>query len=309
MPTARGDSPPTKRVVAVLNAFVEEPGARFTLSELATRLAMPKSTCFAVLRALAESGYVARGVTDSTYGLGPAIFGLGRAAYAGVASLDLAHREMDRLTDRFHLPCTTSTLIGDSVIVLERTGATRRVDAAIVEGQRYPYLPPWGTFFAIWNDRATVERWLESGPDGHISLEGVHGLADSAHRTGYLVERFSEAATRAYSLLAGLGGGGSAIVSPRILDIVNSVTIDFADRYYLIDRDSHTREPDRVLPVGSISSASYDGTGHPHLVLSILVMGEVSPATIASYGEAVCRASAVVTEAIGGRDPWAALRS
>src|ERR1700754_2565215 len=73
-------SPPTKRVVAVLDFLAGHPHDRFGVSELARRLGLSKPTCLGIVTALTESDYLVRDSQDKTYRLGPALIALGHSA-------------------------------------------------------------------------------------------------------------------------------------------------------------------------------------------------------------------------------------
>src|SRR5690606_18996047 len=80
-------SPPTERVVAVIDLLAAHPDRRFTLTEIITQLAITKATCFSLLRTRTRAGYLVRH-PDKTYGLGPALVAVGRAAQKSFSPLD-----------------------------------------------------------------------------------------------------------------------------------------------------------------------------------------------------------------------------
>ncbi len=51
-------SPPTQRVVAILDFLAKHPQDRFGLSELARRLDLAKPTCLGIVTTLTQSGYL-----------------------------------------------------------------------------------------------------------------------------------------------------------------------------------------------------------------------------------------------------------
>ncbi len=64
LPGAARRSPPTERVVQVLDYLVARPGLRFGLSELARELELSKPTCLGILTALTDAGYLIRDPAD-----------------------------------------------------------------------------------------------------------------------------------------------------------------------------------------------------------------------------------------------------
>ena len=73
-------SPPTERVVAILDFLARHPHDRFGVSELARRLGLSKPTCLGIVTTLTESDYLVRDSQDKTYRLGPALISLGHTA-------------------------------------------------------------------------------------------------------------------------------------------------------------------------------------------------------------------------------------
>ena len=59
-------SPPTQRVVDVLDFLARHPHDRFGVSELARRVGQSKPTCLGIVVTLAESGYLVRDPADKT---------------------------------------------------------------------------------------------------------------------------------------------------------------------------------------------------------------------------------------------------
>src|SRR5690242_17753848 len=78
-------SPPTDRVVKVMELLARSAPKPLTLADVATRLTLSKSTCSALLTQLVRAGWVLRNDSRSqqTYTMGPGVMPLGRAAESG----------------------------------------------------------------------------------------------------------------------------------------------------------------------------------------------------------------------------------
>jgi DNA-binding IclR family transcriptional regulator len=299
-------SPPTERVIRVLNLVAAHPRQRFTVSELARRLDITKATCLAIAGTLAQSGYLVRDDTDRTYGLGPVLLTLGGAAQDSFASLEVARPHLRRITERFGTSCTASTVIGDDIVVLERTGLPGVMDSAVKVGQRYPYAPPSGVVFAVWQPDQAIDHWLAGYPPVPIDRDRLGQLAASCRRLGYLVERLSEVSVASYTLLAGLTrrppGRHDSGSPPALAKALNDIVAAFPYRYYL-ERD--LRAPGR-LPVSVICSPTYSAQRLPDLLLAGWLLRDTGVAEIERHGSALRDAAAAVTAAAGGRNPWTA---
>lgn len=95
-------SPPTARVVAVLDFLASHPQEQFGLSELARRLDLSKPTCLGIVTTLAEAGYLVRDAAEKTYRLGPRLITLGHTAQESMRISPAARAELRRLSEAFN---------------------------------------------------------------------------------------------------------------------------------------------------------------------------------------------------------------
>jgi DNA-binding IclR family transcriptional regulator len=282
----------------VLNLLAANPRQRFTVTELSRRLDITKATCLGIVGSLTEAGYVVRDAASRTYGIGFVLLSLGRAAQDSFASLEVARPHLRQLTEHLGLSCTASTVIGDDIVVLERTGLAGDMDRPVKVGQRYPYAPPAGVVFSVWQPDWAIEHWLASYPPVPIDRQRLAQLARSSRRLGYLVERLSEVSVGSYAILAGLTAGSPPDLAQALSDIVAA----FPYRYYL---DTDIGGTDR-LPVSLICAPTYTAQGMPELLLAVLVLRDMPAAEVAALGSALGDAALTVTKELGGTNPWAA---
>src|SRR3569623_1430329 len=83
-------SPPTQRVIALLDHFVAHQGGRYGHSELARELDISKPTCLGILTTRVESGHLVCDPADKAYSLGPAFITVGQLARRSFPAGDLA---------------------------------------------------------------------------------------------------------------------------------------------------------------------------------------------------------------------------
>jgi DNA-binding IclR family transcriptional regulator len=293
-------SPPTERVVRLLDLLARQPQEGLSLSELSRRLDISKATSLGIAGALTRAGYLVRAEDTKTYTLGPALLGLGRAASEAFTSLAFARPELRRLNQDVGLAASVSTLVDDKIVLLDRTGPYGELDRVLQTGQRYPYTPPSGLVLAAWLSDQGIEQWLADYPDVSMdaSLEHLRALVDTARELGYIVERMSDVSVGALTLLAGLDGHD--LPAPAEGAIANMVS-NLADRHYVL---RHLRR-DAQYAVTFVSSPSFDHDSRPDLLLGLLVFrSHVSSAELDRYGSAVREAAARVTKQAGGRSPW-----
>ena len=160
--SSRRASPPTERVVAVLDFLAQHPHDRFGLSELARRLGLSKPTCLGIVSTLTESGYLVRDSQDKTYRLGPALISLGHTAQESMRVNPAAREELRRLSAIYGTTAALSGVVDDRITLLELV-APPAADAGVRVGQSYPFAPPVGLMFVLWDDDA-LHDWLAKEP-------------------------------------------------------------------------------------------------------------------------------------------------
>ncbi|BDH59109.1 hypothetical protein MTP03_40480 [Tsukamurella sp. PLM1] len=137
-------SPPTERVVAVLEFLSRHERERFGISELARRVGLSKPTCLGIAATLVESGYLIRDDRDKTYRLGPALIPLGRAARTSLRADPAGGDILAGLWEAFGHPVSLSGVVGDRVTVLDVAVDPGR-PAMVKVGDSYPFTPRSGS--------------------------------------------------------------------------------------------------------------------------------------------------------------------
>src|SRR5262245_796971 len=105
-------SPPTDRVVAVLNALADRPTQPMTISELARSQGISVATCHAIVGSLAASGFLVRTGQSKRYALGPRAIALGQAAQTGLVPSQTASTLLNNLSEAAGSVCTLRTRVG-----------------------------------------------------------------------------------------------------------------------------------------------------------------------------------------------------
>jgi DNA-binding IclR family transcriptional regulator len=290
-------SPPTERVVAVLDFLVARPGERFGLSELARGVGLAKPTCLGIVTALTRGGYLVHDPATKVYGLGPALIAAGRVAQQDFAAAAVARRELGVLSARYDTVCTASAVVGEQIVVLERTGPARAA-AAVKVGQTYPFAPPVGLMYVLWGGDRALDRWLARPPTLPSRIDRAHlrRVVGECRERGYLVESMSPTGLRLHSLMAGVAAYD---LPAEVRDLVGEVVSSLGERVYL-GADLAAR---RKHPVSLIAAPTFDADGGQELVLTLYVGGAITGAEIARRGDALVAAADAVTEQVSGRRP------
>ena len=127
---------PVQKALAVLE-YVATEERELTLTEVCTRLRLPKTTCFRYLRTLVASGFLAHDPTSDRYRLGEKLRTL---ALPPECSPLIARMlpVMRRLRDRFNETVNLAELSGSDVVYLEIVESRRSLRMQARVGARDP---------------------------------------------------------------------------------------------------------------------------------------------------------------------------
>lgn len=153
-------SGPNSRVIDVINFLAAHPTESFKLSELAEHLALSNGSAHRVLSTLTEARYLARHPKHKTYSLGVALVAVGQAALEKHRGVDIARREMARLTDELKAQCIATAIVDDEMLFLAKEGVSQTHDGLVRVGERRPFVPPLGLGHIAWADKKTIATYL-----------------------------------------------------------------------------------------------------------------------------------------------------
>ena len=287
-------SPPTERVVSVLDHFAARPDARLGLSDLARALELSKPTCLGIVSTLVDRAYLTCDPVTKTYALGPALVRVGQIARTRFAAADAARPILARLSEQYRTNCTASTVIGDSIVILASTDIAER-EPFVPEGQRYPFAPPMGLMHVAWRDDAAFEQWLRlpSTVPGALDAGQLRAIVADSRRRGFLVEALTPAGRQLHSLVAGVAAYD---LPDELRELVGELVANLGERVYL-----GSDVPAETLHAVSVLAApTFDEAGEQQLVLSLYVGHSITGAEISRRGAALLQAAADVTRAAGG---------
>ncbi len=288
-------SPPTQRVVDVLDFLARHPHDRFGVSDLARRVGQSKPTCLGIVTTLAESGYLVRDPADKTYRLGPSLISLGHVAQESMRIGPPARDQLRRLSSEFGTTAALAAVVDDRITLLELVGPPG-ADVGVQVGQSYPFAPPVGLMFVLWDDDA-LRDWLAREPTVPLrtDTERRDRVVADCRRTGYLVERLTPGGRRLYALMAGV----SATLPDELRVLLGELVSDIGERVYLRDADDETRHD-----ISVISAPVFDHYRRQVMVVSMQVGKALTDNEIRERAQAVVMTADAVTEQLGGTKPY-----
>jgi DNA-binding IclR family transcriptional regulator len=293
-------SPPTERVVSVLDFLAGRPEERFGVSELARRLGLSKPTCLGIVTSLADAGYLVRDPGDKTYRLGPSLITLGHKAQESMRVSPAARDELRLLSDRFGVTAALSGVIDDRITLLDLV-APAGAQPGVEVGQSYPFAPPVGLMFVLWDDEAE-RSWLAKEPTIPLrtNTERLNRVIEVCRADGYLVERLTPGGRRLYSLMAGM----SASLPDELRALLGELVSDIGERVYLrgengIEGKRRTARSD----ISVISAPVYDHYQRQVMVASMHIGKSLTDAEITERASALVTTADALTAQLGGVKP------
>lgn len=289
-------SPPTARVVAILDFLSRRPQERFGLSELTRRVGLSKPTCLGILSTLTESGYLIRDGEDKTYRLGPSLISLGHAAQESMRVNPAARAELHALSATFDTSAGLTAVVDDRITVLELVGPPGR-DPGVRVGQSYPFAPPVGLMFVLWDDDA-LRAWLAKVPTIPLRTESVrlHRVIESCRADGYLVERLTPGGRRLYALMAGM----STDLPDELRALLSELVSDIGERVYLRDEGPSGRKPHDI---SVISAPVFDHYQRQVMAASLHIGTALTDKEISDRARALVATADTLTKQLGGTKP------
>jgi len=197
-------SPPTRRVVAVVELLARRPDTPLALAEIARDLHISRSTGHAILHTLGACGWVTRDPKSGRYSLGPAIARIWQQAEPRRRVL---RQPLQQLTLSIDMPVCVSEIRDGSIVVVdaEAAGPAR---PPVPAGVRMPFLAPFGREFVAWASAAERTAWVDAaGPVNDVFRARIGKVLKEIKRRGYGIERLSDPLLRVYTALRALDDG------------------------------------------------------------------------------------------------------
>ena len=300
-------SPPTERVVSILDFLAQHPHDTFGLSELARRLGLSKPTCLGILTTLMESDYLIRDAGDKTYRLGPRLISLGHTAQESMRVNPTAREELRILATTYDTTAALSAVIEDRITLLElvgppsadvgvavgRSAATRE---SVRVGQSYPFAPPVGLMFVLWDDEA-LRSWLAKEPTIPLRTdsERLDRVVTECRTEGYLVERLTPGGRRLDAMMA----GRASTLPQELRALLGEMIADVGERVYLRGEGSARQRHD----ISVISAPVFDHHRRQAMVVSLQIGHAMTDTEIAKHARGLMAAADSLTATLGGVRP------
>lgn len=284
----------------VLDFLARHPGQRFGVSELARRLGLSKPTCLGIVTTLSDAGYLVRDPSDKTYRLGPSLITLGHRAQESLRVSPAAREELRRLSSRFGVTAALSAVVNDRITLLDIVSPPG-VRAGVEIGQSYPFAPPVGLMFVLWDDEAE-RNWLAKEPTLPLrtDTERLNRVIAECRADGYLVERLTPGGRRLYALMAGM----STQLPDELRALLGELVSDIGERVYLRGENGlEGKRRSARFDISVISAPVYDHYQRQIMVASMHIGKALTDNEIHERARALVATADSVTAQLGGTKP------
>ncbi len=292
-------SGPNSRVIDVINFFAARPTNSFTLSELAEQLDISLGSAHRVLTTLAEARYLSRHPKHKTYSLGVALVAIGQAALEKHRSIDIARREMVRLSNELKVQCIADAIVDGEMLILDRQGVSQTHDGLNHIGERLPFIPPFGLGHVAWASEEALKAYLTKAP-----------TALNDRKLTYLMKALQRIRERGYAIAQ----NGPNLRSLRQVASEHHSRIrddaHWARMQSLIGQMSDSEiqllslDDARPLSISHISAPVFSPAGEIALELSLTgIPDNLDAAEIRQVAERLRAAAAMITSETHGRMP------
>lgn len=182
----------------ILESFDRDAVDEMSLSEIARRIGVSRSSAFRLVHTLQRLGYLEREDETKNYRLGPRVMSLGYAFLASKDIAELARPDLQRLRAQTRCSTHLGILDGSDVIYIARFAAHKPVSAMIAVGARVPaHATTMGRIMLAYKPPAYVREHFGGRPLATFSdqtpatLETLVAALDADRRRGYVVSHSS----------------------------------------------------------------------------------------------------------------------
>jgi hypothetical protein len=188
-------------------------------------------------------------------------------------------------------------VIDDRITLLELVGPPG-AEVGVRVGQSYPFAPPVGLMFVLWDDEA-LRDWLAKEPTIPLRTDTARldRVVTECRTSGYLVERLTPGGRRLYALMAGM----SATLPQELQALLGEIVSDVGDRVYLRSErgGAHGRRNART-DISVISAPVFDHHRHQVMVVSLQIGRGLTDTEIGRLARGVVDTAGILTRRLSG---------
>jgi IclR family pca regulon transcriptional regulator len=182
----------------ILESFDRDAVDEMSLSEMARRIGVSRSSAFRLVHTLQRLGYLEREDETKNYRLGARVMSLGYSFLASKDIAELARPNLQRLRSETHCSTHLGILDGADVIYIARFAAHKPVSAMIAVGARVPaHATTMGRIILAYKPVAYVQEHFSGRPLAKFSestpltFDALMTALEADRKRGYVISHSS----------------------------------------------------------------------------------------------------------------------
>lgn len=286
-----GSSPPTRRVVEIIELLIERAGMPTRLSDIVKALDLNQATAYTIMKELVDTGWVTRDPVSKAFSIGATLARLARKINQSPSVALAAQSAAQAVAADTGYAATVSERTGTQLVITAFIAAHSAPDdqwhAAV--GDRLPFAAPFGPAYAAWEPDDERRAWIHrSGVNSrafHRQLDQF--LTDTADQ-GYSVERMSPEMVSAVPVMTRLQ---AEALSDSMRDHLDEVLLEMTGAS---GDPADTRGQQRHY-VGAISVPIFNVVGRVSHSISLHPFTNLSARKIEQIGRRLRRAADAIS--------------
>ncbi|MFL6024216.1 MAG: IclR family transcriptional regulator [Marmoricola sp.] len=233
-----GSSPPTRRVVDVVELLTEQAGTAIRLSDIVKALNLNQATAFAIMKELVDAGWVTRDPARKTFSIGGGLATLAQKISRSPSVRQAAEVALRTAVAETGYAGSVSERSGEELLIIAfiASGTPAQGQWLPAVGERLPFSAPFGPTYAAWESEEERRAWIERCG---VTGQGFRGqlaqlLADTLEQ-GFSVERTSPEMVSAIPAMVRLqaeaiSDSARADLDKVLVEITNGPTVESGTR-------------------------------------------------------------------------------
>ena len=254
-------SAPTERVLDIVELLSRPARGEVRFSDVVRELNLSQGTAHAILKTLADRGWITRDPVTKAFALGPALTLVASSLDIGRPLAQLARTSVRRLVGATDMAASVLERAGDDLLITAMEHPAE-LSAVVAANERIPYAPPFGIAFAAWDSADEQEAWMRRGAADDADLhQRLHAVLTRTRKRGYDVDWMTPALSQAAQAIGTLSGDA---IPHNLRSVIDQLRVEFASSDPLPDDSTRGAHP-----VATISAPVLDADNRIALVLAI----------------------------------------
>lgn len=284
-----GSSPPTRRVVEIVELLIKRHGEAVRLSDIVKSLGLNQATAHMIMKELVDTGWVTRNSVTKSFSIGGRFASLATQFDHAPSVSNAAKAAAEVLVAETGYAASVSERAQNELVITGfmagSTGSDDRWHPAV--GDRLPFAAPFGPAYAAWEPHAERQAWIRrSGVSSRAFEASLERFLEDTLSRGFTVERMSPEMVSAVPVMTKLQSEALSASMREHLDHILLEMTGFSD---LLAESGRQR-----AYVGAISAPIFNKLGRVTHSISLHPFADLSARKIEQIGRRMLKASEAI---------------